>query len=182
MTGTYPNLVAGIVSISKESGLKGFYAGWFPGLVQKIPSYGLTWVFFQQAKNIHYKYYKREPENAENFWLGCIAAAGSVIVMIPMDTVKTRLVTQTAGSAYYYSGIFNCFQTILKKEGIGAFYNSLYPRLASVVPMIGIQYGILCSLQRKMAEDSLGDELHRLKDTGKNIETNPTEVTEIILP
>jgi hypothetical protein len=30
----------------------------------------------------------------ENFVMGAIAAAGSVTVMIPMDTVKTRLVIQ----------------------------------------------------------------------------------------
>ena len=32
------------------SGIKGFYKGWCPALVQKIPSYALTWMFFQQIK------------------------------------------------------------------------------------------------------------------------------------
>ena len=26
--------------------------GWFPALVQKIPSYALTWMFFQQLKQV----------------------------------------------------------------------------------------------------------------------------------
>lgn len=60
--------------------------------------------------------------------------------MIPMDTVKTRLVTQAAGSKYHYTGIINCFTRMLRDEGIGSFYNSLTPRLVSVVPMIGVQY------------------------------------------
>lgn len=70
----------------------------------------------------------------------CVAAAGSVTIMIPMDTVKTRLVTQLATSESAYGGILNCFTRMLREEGIGSFYNSLTPRLVSVVPMIGVQY------------------------------------------
>lgn len=70
----------------------------------------------------------------------CVAAAGSVTIMIPMDTIKTRLVTQSATSALRYDGILNCFVRMLREEGLGSFYNSLTPRLVSVVPMIGVQY------------------------------------------
>ena len=34
-------------------GIGGFYRGWFPALVQKIPSYALTWMFFQQLKLVY---------------------------------------------------------------------------------------------------------------------------------
>ena len=60
-----------------------------------------------------------------------------------MDTVKTRLVTQmNYPDLVAYKGINDCFRTVLKEEGIGAFYRGLTPRLLSVVPMIGIQFGI----------------------------------------
>lgn len=152
MAGVYPNLFTGVRSVIRETGVKGFYAGWWPGLVQKIPSYGLTWVLFQQVKDLHYKMAKRLPTNGENFWLGSCAAAGSVTIMIPMDTVKTRLVTQAAGSKYHYTGIINCFTRMLRDEGIGSFYNSLTPRLVSVVPMIGVQYFVYEFMKKLMAE------------------------------
>lgn len=57
-----------------------------------------------------------------------------------MDTVKTRLVTQAAASKYNYTGIVNCFTRMIREEGVGSLYNSLTPRLVSVVPMIGVQY------------------------------------------
>jgi Mitochondrial carrier protein len=79
--------VSGVRSITADKGFMGFYAGWLPGLVQKIPSYGLTWVFFQQAKDLHFKFTQREPSDGENFWLGCIAAAGSVTVMVSLVRV-----------------------------------------------------------------------------------------------
>ena len=63
--------------------------------------------------------------------------------MIPMDTVKTRLVTQmNYPDLVPYKGIIDCYQTIFREEGIGAFYRGLTPRLLSVVPMIGIQFGV----------------------------------------
>lgn len=59
-----------------------------------------------------------------------------------MDTVKTRLVTQlNYPDLVPYNGINDCFRRVLKEEGIGAFYRGLTPRLLSVVPMIGIQFG-----------------------------------------
>ena len=39
-----------LFSESCFTGISGFYKGWFPALVQKIPSYALTWMFFQQIK------------------------------------------------------------------------------------------------------------------------------------
>lgn len=152
MAGVYPNLVTGVRSVIKDKGVLGFYAGWWPGLVQKIPSYGLTWVLFQQVKDLHYKLANRLPSNTENFWLGCMAAAGSVTIMIPMDTIKTRLVTQSSMSNVKYNGILNCFSRMLREEGVGSFYNSLTPRLVSVVPMIGVQYLVYEFMKKLMAE------------------------------
>ena len=79
-----------------------------------------------------------------------MASALTVCIMIPMDTVKTRLTTQTAlsvavaasgvdGAATRYKGIVDCFRVIVREEGVGALYRALPPRLLSVVPMMGIQ-------------------------------------------
>ena len=65
--------------------------------------------------------------------------------MIPMDTIKTRLVTQSsvvAAGSVPYKGIIDCAIRIAKEEGVGVFYRGLPPRLVSVVPMIGIQFGV----------------------------------------
>ena len=56
--------------------------------------FSLTWMFFQQLKRGFRRVWDRRPNSQENFVLGALAAAASVTVMIPMDTVKTRIVTQ----------------------------------------------------------------------------------------
>jgi len=168
MAGIYPSFPVAVRSILRQEGVGGFYSGWFPALVQKIPSYGLTWMFFQQMKRKYSEMFRREPTSDANFGLGAAAAAAAVCVMIPMDTVKTRLVLQVrmdltisntnaenvsagthelismqgfGGNAVVYTGVRDCFVKVFREEGLGAFYISLLPRLASVVPMISIQYG-----------------------------------------
>ena len=54
----------------------------------------LTWMFFQQLKRTHEEWLGYSPSGEVSFGFGAVAAAASVTVMIPMDTVKTRIVTQ----------------------------------------------------------------------------------------
>jgi len=89
--------------------------------------------------------------------MGAIAAAGSVTVMIPMDTVKTRLVIQAANNPVGYKGVTDCFVRILKEEGVGTFYRSLPPRLASVVPMIAIQFCVYEGIKSRLLEQRRAD-------------------------
>lgn len=51
-------------------------------------------MFFQQSKRMHEDLLGSAPNAETNFALGAVAAAASVCVMIPVDTIKTRLVTQ----------------------------------------------------------------------------------------
>lgn len=89
--------------------------------------------------------------------------------MIPVDTVKTRMVMQHrphqhAGGTRnvlehssqpvhqplqhpHYAGMVDCLQ-VVELEGPGALYKALPPRLLSVVPMIGIQFGVYELMKR----------------------------------
>jgi len=143
MAGTYPNMLVAAKSLTKDKGILGFYTGWWPGIAGKIPSYGLTWTLFEQIKRVRSATFKRPAKDIENSVMGCMASAITVCVMIPMDTVKTRLVTQlNYPDLVPYTGISDCFQRVMKEEGVTAFYRGLTPRLLSVVPMIGIQFGV----------------------------------------
>lgn len=151
MAGTYPNLPGAIKGLASEKGIKGFYAGWWPGLAGKIPSYALTWTLFQQLKDAHRRTFKRDPKDVENSVMGCLASATTVTVMIPLDTIKTRLVTQlNYPDLVPYKGIIDCGRRIFQEEGMIAFYRGLSPRLVSVVPMIGIQFGVYEFMKKAM--------------------------------
>jgi Mitochondrial carrier protein len=162
MAGNYPNLRAAVTGLARSKGIMGFYGGWWPGLVGKIPSYALTWTFFQQLKQARNRLSHRPATDLENSIMGCVASTATVCLMIPMDTIKTRLVSQAgrAASDQAYKGIIDCAVRVFREEGIGTFYRGLPPRLVSVVPMIGIQFGVYefmkrVMLKRRVAENSL---------------------------
>eukprot|EP00956_Cyclotella_meneghiniana_P022361 scaffold42258_cov71-Cyclotella_meneghiniana.AAC.5 len=62
---------------------------------------------------------------------GCFSTMGNN----PFDVVKTRM---QGTKASQYSGTMDCFKQILTKEGAGAFYAGVVPRLGRVVPGQGI--------------------------------------------
>lgn len=165
MAGMYPSFGSALSNIFKSEGLRGFYTGWWPALAQKIPSYGLTWMFFQEFKRMHEFYVGCEPNAETNFALGAVAAAAAVCVMNPVDTIKTRLVTQIAASPAAYKGMRDCFFRMIREEGIGAFYMSLPPRLMAVVPMIAIQFGVYELLQKQFERLNLEK---RISEAAKN--------------
>ena len=61
--------------------------------------------------------------------------------MLPLDTIKTRLVTQSIHETARYTGILSTGAKIVNEEGLRALYRGLGPRLLAVVPMMGIQLG-----------------------------------------
>ncbi|GAX26310.1 hypothetical protein FisN_16Lh148 [Fistulifera solaris] len=154
MAGNYPHLAGAITQIHAKYGVAGFYRGWLPGLMGKIPAYALTWTFFQRFKNLRARLIPDRPaSNIENSIMGSTASALTVCIMIPVDTIKTRLVTQAGrvGPAKY-KGIIDCARTVLREEGLVSFYRGLPPRLVSVVPMIGIQFGVYEAMKRIMVQ------------------------------
>jgi solute carrier family 25 S-adenosylmethionine transporter 26 len=156
MAGNYPNLISAIQGLAAHRGVSGFYKGWWPGLVGKIPSYALTWTFFQQLKEARDKLTGRPATDFENIIMGCIASGTTVCIMIPLDTIKTRLVTQSAHalSDQAYKGIIDCAVRVAREEGVRALYRGLTPRLISVVPMIGIQFGVYEFMKKTLLDRS----------------------------
>ncbi|GKY98620.1 hypothetical protein MPSEU_000818700 [Mayamaea pseudoterrestris] len=157
MAGNYPHLAGAIQGIGGNMGIAGFYRGWWPGLVGKIPSYAITWTLFQQLKQLRTHMSQRPAKDWENAFMGCIASGTTVSILIPLDTIKTRLVTQMANAPNAYKGILDCAVRVAKEEGVGAFYRGLPPRLVSVVPMIGIQFGLYEFMRRTLLDRTVSD-------------------------
>lgn len=152
MAGVYENLFSAIPLLYKTEGIAGFYLGWFPAIAQKIPSYALTWMFFQQLKKSFWNFAGRAGTSIENIFIGSFAAAGACCIMIPLDTVKTRIVTQRSKFGAY-NGIWDCLIKIINEEGVGSLYRALPPRLLSVTPMIGIQFAVYELMKRLLLKE-----------------------------
>jgi solute carrier family 25 (mitochondrial 2-oxodicarboxylate transporter), member 21 len=60
------------------------------------------------------------------FAAGAVAGVSEILVMYPLDVVKTRVQLQTgSGATAEYSGMIDCFQKIIKNEGASRLYRGI---------------------------------------------------------
>ncbi|KAL2913910.1 hypothetical protein HK105_206644 [Polyrhizophydium stewartii] len=74
-----------------------------------------------------------------NLLAGAIAGVTEILTMYPLDVVKTRFQIQV-GNAEYKS-IVDCFQKIVKNEGVGALYRGILPPIMVEAPKRAIKFG-----------------------------------------
>ena len=129
--------------------------------------------------------YGRVGTTLENTIIGSFAAAGACCVMIPVDTIKTRIVMQRPGDpqvryslthsftlflthalTQVYLNMYDCLTKILSNEGPWALYRALPPRLLAVVPMIGIQFGVYELMKRVLLKQPAPDK-NKVQKKGK---------------
>jgi hypothetical protein len=147
LSGQYPSFLTTATSLWRAEGLKGMYKGWICGVTQQYSSYVLTRLIFQQFKNWFLINASRPGTVSEYSLLGAIAASVVCILLVPLDTVKTRLITQKM-SMKEYTGISDGLYKIAKKEGILALYRAVPYLIGSVVVMILLQSTIFEVLKR----------------------------------
>ena len=107
MAGNYPNLPGAIQGISTY-GVAGFYRGWWPGLVGKIPSYALTWTLFQQLKEIRTQLTDRPAKDWENAVMGCLAS-GTTVSIVSQSHRSVHADYTCPGNWPHHLVSLNCF-------------------------------------------------------------------------
>ena len=114
------------VTLYRQKGLPGFYAGASPALLQIIPYMGLNFAI--------YDFLSDHATAANSAYAGSISGALSKIAVYPLDTVKRRLQAQAfltadkASGQTIYAGLCDCFRTIYQQEaGLPAFYRGMVP-------------------------------------------------------
>ncbi|DAZ92672.1 TPA: hypothetical protein N0F65_000442 [Lagenidium giganteum] len=147
----------GIRLILAHEGVRGLYKGGFSGIVGAIPFEGVQfgcyeYLKFTSQKNAWPAYRwpegKTELDGVDYFVCGSIAGAIAQTVAYPFDTVKKRLQTQSLVSSkagkhmarQHYEGMCDCFQKVIRDEGLLALYRSTVPNLARIVPYAAVMF------------------------------------------
>ena len=73
--------------------------------------------------------------------LGAIAGVTGTSIIYPLDMVKTRLQTQTAGQQLYKGGV-DCFRSIVRTEGVRGLYKGLPANLIGIIPEKAIKLAV----------------------------------------
>ena len=79
----------------------------------------------------------------KGFLFSCIACCTAEAATLPIDVVKTRMQLQGEhGAKRVYTGSLNAFSTILKTEGITAWWKGLTPALLRQASYGTLRYGL----------------------------------------
>jgi len=134
----------GLKHIIKTEGVGGVYKGAVATAMKQGSNQGLRFMWFNEYK-------KRVTNDGETpltplmgLFGGMTAGCFSTLGNNPFDVVKTRM---QGTQATRYKNTMDCFVQVLGKEGVGAFYAGLVPRLGRVVPGQGIIFMSFESIQ-----------------------------------
>ncbi|RGB30753.1 mitochondrial carrier domain-containing protein [Rhizophagus diaphanus] len=76
-----------------------------------------------------------------HFTAGGIAGTSEILVMYPLDVVKTRFQLQVSGAGgEAYTSIMDCFKKIIKNEGFSRLYRGILPPILVEAPKRAIKF------------------------------------------
>mmetsp|Transcript_1114 Transcript_1114/g.2632 ORF Transcript_1114/g.2632 Transcript_1114/m.2632 type:complete len:291 (-) Transcript_1114:48-920(-) len=127
--------VGGFRHILKTEGLSGVYQGAAATAMKQGSNQGLRFMWFNEYKRIVTDGGEKTLSPLMGLFGGMSAGCFSTLGNNPFDVVKTRMQGTQASN---YSSTLDCFKQIMAKEGVGAFYAGIVPRLGRVVPGQGI--------------------------------------------
>ncbi|KAK5163329.1 Pyrimidine nucleotide transporter, mitochondrial [Saxophila tyrrhenica] len=151
-----------------HEGIRGLYRGLSASYLGVSES-TLQWVLYEQAKR---SLARREADlirsgRTPTFWdrtvewSGKLTAAGgakfvAALITYPHEVVRTRLRQAPVDSTgrVKYRGLWNCFVTVFREEGVPALYGGLVPHMLRVVPSAAIMFGVYEAVLRAAGESA----------------------------
>ena len=134
----------------RQDGIRGFYAGSAPAVVQIVPYMGLNFAIYDflitQGDNDDDS--NSTIINSKSVGLsgyaGSISGAVSKIIVYPMDTIKKRIQIQSVFGAHrtgvIYNGIWDCLVTTIRMEGAHGLYRGLVPSVLKTTMGSGLAF------------------------------------------
>lgn len=131
--------LAGIRLMIKDNGFGVLYRGVLPVTTRQAANSTIRLGSYQTLRTTWENYKGSGLNSGETFVLGAVVGTITVYATMPIDTVKTRM--QSANSAQY-TGMLNCFTTVVKQEGVKALWRGSTARLGRLVMSGGIVFTI----------------------------------------
>ncbi|XP_066508787.1 mitochondrial adenyl nucleotide antiporter SLC25A24-like isoform X1 [Hoplias malabaricus] len=137
------SLLGGFRQMLKEGGTTSLWRGNGLNVLKMAPETAIKFMAYEQYKKL-LSSERDKIETAQRFMAGSLAGATAQTAIYPMEVMKTRLTLRSTGQ---YSGMWDCAVSILKKEGIKAFYKGYIPNILGIIPYAGIDLAVYESLK-----------------------------------
>lgn len=125
------------MDVVKSLGLKGLYRGTLATLARDVP---FSFVFFPAVSVMKATL---TPANQQTpfsavFASGVVSGAIAAAVVTPMDVIKTKLQVIPKSGDRAYTGMLDCYQHVLKTDGVKGLFRGVVPRVLIVSPLFAI--------------------------------------------
>ena len=157
---SFPSLLHTARCIVRQQGLLRLYRGVTAVVIGAIPSHAVNYATYEWAKH-HLGGDQPGHHVLANAMAGSLATMAHDAVITPLDVVKQRL--QVVDSRY--SGVLQCVRSIVRDEGMGAFYASYPTTVLMNVPFMAVHFAgyesfkLLLTGQDRAGEHGVGEEL-----------------------
>lgn len=96
--------------------------------------------------------------SAHHFALGSIAGAFGAFMVYPIDLVKTRMQNQRSARVGHqlYKNSIDCFQKVVRNEGVRGLYSGVLPQLVGVAPEKAIKLTVNDLVRGKFTDKNTG--------------------------
>ncbi|CAF2048703.1 unnamed protein product [Rotaria magnacalcarata] len=151
-------LLSVIYTLGQREGFRAFYKGLGATMLGYAPNWAVYFTVYQWSKKLfasHLSSLSFEHDMLINLFASVTAGAISNMVIAPMWTIRTRMMTQSNHEDYRNS--FHAAQKIYKTEGLYALYRGVIPSMIGLVH-VGIQFPLYEYLKKKFAIYSSSDE------------------------
>ncbi|KAI9294412.1 mitochondrial thiamine pyrophosphate carrier [Neoconidiobolus thromboides FSU 785] len=143
----YKSIYHAIKKIYKLEGIKGYYHGLNPALLQIFPYMGLMFFTYEVSNQ---KLKETIPKdsifyNSSHSIAGSIAGFISKIIVFPMDVLRKRLqvvISTKTNPTNTPRKLSKLIKNMLRHEGITAFYKGLLPGLLKSIPTSAVTFGV----------------------------------------
>merc|ERR1711963_201155 len=131
--------------IYKEQGMKRFWDGNFTNCIRYFPTQAFNLAFKDTFKRMFPKYNPKTefPKFfGANLVSGGLAAAGSLTIVYPLDSARTRLASDVGSGKKSFSGLGDCIKkTMAGPGGFLALYTGFGVSVVGIVGYRGLQLG-----------------------------------------
>ncbi|CAI5757163.1 unnamed protein product [Candida verbasci] len=130
--------------IIKQLGLKGLYKGASACLLRDVPFSAIYFPTYANLKKVMFGFDPSDQNSGKqklSTWQllvsGALAGAPAAFFTTPADVIKTRLQVAGKKNDIKYKGIVDCGASILKNEGVSAFFKGSLARVFRSSPQFG---------------------------------------------
>lgn len=153
----YTGIINCFTRVSAEQGVTSLWRGNMANVVRYFPTQAFNFAFKDTFKRMFPKVDAKKDFGkalAVNMASGGAAGASSLLIVYPLDFVRTRLAADVRnGAEREFTGMFNCLSTIARRTGFMSLYQGFGVSVQGIIIYRGAYFGLYDTFKSSLLKD-----------------------------